>query len=55
MKEPDQVDRMFGEVSERLGPVDILVNNAGVCYHRPAAEVPLEEWLNTFDVNVHGL
>jgi NAD(P)-dependent dehydrogenase (short-subunit alcohol dehydrogenase family) len=53
--EPDQVGRMLGEVAERLGPVDILVNNAGVCYHRPAVEVPREEWLDTFDVNVHGL
>ncbi len=51
----DEVERMVGEVAERLGPVDVLVNNAGVCYHRPAAEVPREEWLNTFDVNVHGL
>lgn len=55
VREPDEVDRMLGEVADRLGPVDILVNNAGVCYHRPAAEVPREEWLNTFDVNVHGL
>ena len=50
-----QVDRMVEEVTERLGPVDILVNNAGVCYHRPAAEVPPEEWHDVFDVNVHGL
>jgi NAD(P)-dependent dehydrogenase (short-subunit alcohol dehydrogenase family) len=55
VREPDQVERMLDEVTGRLGPVDILVNNAGVCYHRPAAEVPREEWLDTFDVNVHGL
>ena len=55
VKEPDQVERMLDEVTERSGPVDILVNNAGVCYHRPAAEVPREEWLDTFEVNVHGL
>ena len=55
MKEPDQVERMLGKVTKRLGPVDILVNNAGVCYHRLAAEVPREERLNTFDVNVQGL
>ena len=53
--DPEQVDRMLEVVTERLGPVDILVNNAGVCYHRPAAEVPLEEWNDVFDVNVHGL
>jgi NAD(P)-dependent dehydrogenase (short-subunit alcohol dehydrogenase family) len=53
--EPGQVKTMLSEVTERLGPVDILVNNAGVCYHRPAAEVPRDEWLDTFDVNVHGL
>src|SRR4029450_8274076 len=51
----EQVDRMLEEVTERLSPVDVLVNNAGVCYHRPAAEVPLEEWHEVFDVNVHGL
>jgi NAD(P)-dependent dehydrogenase (short-subunit alcohol dehydrogenase family) len=55
VREPDQVERMLDEVTERSGPVDILVNNAGVCYHRPAAEVPREEWLDTFEVNVHGL
>ncbi len=55
VKEPAQVERMLDEVTERSGPVDILVNNAGVCYHRPAAEVPRDEWLNTFEVNVHGL
>jgi NAD(P)-dependent dehydrogenase (short-subunit alcohol dehydrogenase family) len=53
--DPTHVDRMLEEVTERLGPVDILVNNAGVCYHRSAAEVPLEEWHEVFDVNVHGL
>jgi NAD(P)-dependent dehydrogenase (short-subunit alcohol dehydrogenase family) len=53
--DPNQVQAMLAEVTERLGPVDVLVNNAGVCYHRPAAEVPNDEWLDTFDVNVHGL
>lgn len=49
------VEQMLNEVGDRLGPVDILVNNAGLCYHRPAAEVPREEWMEVFDVNVHGL
>jgi NAD(P)-dependent dehydrogenase (short-subunit alcohol dehydrogenase family) len=53
--EPEQVEHMVTAVTERLGPIDVLVNNAGVCYHRPALEVPREEWLQVFDVNVHGL
>ena len=53
--QPTQVETMVARVTEQLGPIDILVNNAGLCYHRPAAEVPREEWLAVFDVNVHGL
>jgi NAD(P)-dependent dehydrogenase (short-subunit alcohol dehydrogenase family) len=53
--QPPQVESMVARVTEHLGPIDILVNNAGLCYHRPAAEVPREEWLAVFDVNVHGL
>jgi NAD(P)-dependent dehydrogenase (short-subunit alcohol dehydrogenase family) len=37
------------------GAIDVLVNNAGVCFHRPALEVPGEEWRMVFDVNVDGL
>jgi NAD(P)-dependent dehydrogenase (short-subunit alcohol dehydrogenase family) len=37
------------------GGVDVLVNNAGICFHRPALEVPLEEWRRVFDINVDGL
>jgi NAD(P)-dependent dehydrogenase (short-subunit alcohol dehydrogenase family) len=53
--DPAQVQRMVEEVTARLGPIDVLINNAGVCYHRAALEVPRDEWLNVFDVNVHGL
>jgi NAD(P)-dependent dehydrogenase (short-subunit alcohol dehydrogenase family) len=34
---------------------DILVNNAGTCFHRPALDVPDEEWDEVFDTNVTGL
>lgn len=53
--DPAQVERMAEEVGERLGPIDILVNNAGLCIHRPALDVPHNEWHQVWDVNVHGL
>ena len=38
------VDAMLETVTAELGPVDVLVNNSGACFHRPALEVPEEEW-----------
>jgi NAD(P)-dependent dehydrogenase (short-subunit alcohol dehydrogenase family) len=40
---------------DEVGPIDVLVNNAGICFHRPALEVPDEEWRTVFDVNVDGV
>jgi short-subunit dehydrogenase len=37
------------------GPIDILVNSAGVVFGGPFLEVPLEEHLTTYRVNVLGL
>ena len=48
------IERAAGEIVERFGRVDVLVNNAGTCIHRPALEVPDEEWAEVFDVNLTG-
>ena len=49
------VDGMLETVTAELGPVDVLVNNSGTCFHRPALDVPDEEWRAVWDVNVDGL
>jgi len=40
---------------EHLGGLDILVNNAGVAIHRPALEIPDEEWDLVIDLNLRSL
>jgi len=52
---PADIRAMLDTVVAELGPIDVLVNNAGVCFHRPALEVPDEEWRRVWDVNVDGL
>src|SRR4051812_6935743 len=51
----ESVRAMLETVTGELGPVDVLVNNSGVCYHRPALEVPDDEWRSVWEVNVDGL
>ena len=53
--DPASVEAMLAAVTRELGPIDVLVNNAGVCYHRPALEVPEDEWRHVWKVNVDGL
>ncbi len=47
--------RIVAEALESHERIDVLVNNAGTCYHRPALEVPDEEFDEVFEVNVAGL
>lgn len=50
-----QVDQVAAEIATEHGRVDVLVNNAGICRNTPALEVPDDEWLLVFNVNVNGV
>lgn len=49
-----EVERMFTEVSEVLGPIDILVANSGIQQDAAFAEMTLEQWERVLDVNLTG-
>jgi glucose 1-dehydrogenase len=50
----EDVVRMVGEATERLGGLDILVNNAGIQISRPSEELPSAEFDKVLAVNLRG-
>jgi len=50
----DDVERMYEEIEAKLGPANILVNNAAVCTTNQVADMPLEEWASTININLNG-
>ena len=49
------VQRLVGEVSERLGPIDILVNSAGIYPRSSVVEMPEAEWDRVLATNLKGV
>ncbi|MGD8317370.1 MAG: SDR family oxidoreductase [Myxococcales bacterium] len=52
---PTSIASLRAQVAAEAGPVDILVNNAGVVFGGPFTEIPLDDHLKTYEVNVLGL
>jgi NAD(P)-dependent dehydrogenase (short-subunit alcohol dehydrogenase family) len=50
----EDLDRLFGEVRERLGGVDVLFVNAGIAVPAPFDQTSEELFDQHFDVNVKG-
>jgi glucose 1-dehydrogenase len=50
----DDVVRMVGEATERLGGLDILVNNAGIQISQPSEELASEHFDKVLAVNLRG-
>jgi 3-oxoacyl-[acyl-carrier protein] reductase len=51
----DDVQRLFAETRERIGPVDVLVNNAGVFQYTPIEEITEDDFHRQFNTNVLGV
>jgi len=50
-----QVEAAIARTVEEFGGLQVLVNNAGACVHRPALEVPDEEFEEVLSTNVRGV
>lgn len=51
---PEHVAGLFHFVDTKLGGLDILVNNAGIGIFKPTADLTIEDWRQTIDVNLSG-
>ena len=52
---PEAVQSMMQEISQRFGGIDFLINNAGIIRDRTIAKMPLEDWHAVIDVNLTGV
>ncbi len=51
----DDVQKMFEETEQKLGPVDIAVNNAAYCANPECAALTLDEFRKCVDINLQGM
>lgn len=49
-----KVEEMFDFAEKCFGHVSVLINNAGIASNKLMQDISEEEWMDIFDVNVHG-
>ncbi|MBP0600507.1 3-oxoacyl-ACP reductase FabG [Herbaspirillum sp. LeCh32-8] len=55
MGNPDSITQAFAAVEKDYGRCDVLVNNAGIAKTYPFLDFPIENWLQTMNINVTGV
>ncbi|NPV85113.1 MAG: SDR family oxidoreductase [Anaerolineae bacterium] len=53
--DPESVKQAFDQVLQRWGRIDVLVTSAGIYTGSPLADVSLQQWQRTIDVNLTGV
>lgn len=53
--DPAEVDRLFSEVTDQLGPVEILVNNAGITRDRLVLRMSVDDWDQVMSTNLRSV
>ena len=54
VRHPEEVDRAFGAVEEKLGPVEVLVANAGIVHDTLLLRMGEDAWGEVIETNLSG-
>lgn len=54
VSKPDDVQRMTDQIVSKWGEIHIACNNAGINMNSASEDTSLEEWDETFNVNLRG-
>ena len=54
LSDPESIDELARQVSERFGKLDVLINNAASGVMRPATEIEPKHWDWTLNTNAKG-
>lgn len=51
----DQIEAAAKQILSEVDQIDILINNSGYLVNKPFAELSMQDWLQSYSVNVFGV
>lgn len=55
LTKPEQLNELIGAITKQLDTIDIVINNSGYLVSKPFAQLTLEDWEQSYRVNVFGV